>query len=396
MLWLDVVSLFPEETYQGHACRTDLAQMLKDMQPAFVRFPGGCYVEGDELANAFRWKRTIGDVAERPGHWNLWGYRSNDGLGYLEYLQLCEDLGTEPLFVINCGMAHKDVVPMEQMPEFVQDALDAIEYANGDAGTTKWGKLRAEHGHPAPFGMKYIEIGNENGGPAYDERYALFYDAIKAKYPDINIVANVPTRQRPTEILDEHYYSLPEFFMSNAFRYDTYDRNGSHIYVGEYAVTQNAGQGNLRAAIGEAAFMTGMERNADVVVMSSYAPLFVNPGWRRWNPNAIVFDASRSYGTPSYHVQAMFAQHRPDVILPLELKSPPLSTKPRCRTHWHRDLGHAGRIQGHSGRARREDAVDVRSAAWSAGLGNQLRRLGSRRWCLAADVAQDAGLRVRG
>ena len=177
--------------------------------------------------------------------------------------------------------------------------------------------------------MKYIEIGNENGGPAYDERYALFYDAIKATYPDIKIVANVPTRQRPTEILDEHYYSLPEFFMANAFRYDTYDRKGSHIYVGEYAVTQNAGQGNLRAAVGEAAFMTGMERNADVVVMSSYAPLFVNPGWRRWNPNAIVFDASRCYGTPSYHVQSMFARHRSDVVLPLELKSPPLSAKPR-------------------------------------------------------------------
>ena len=148
VLWLDVVSLFPQQTYQGHACRTDLAQMLKDMKPAFVRFPGGCYVEGDELANAFRWKDTIGDVAKRPGHWNLWGYRSNDGLGYLEYLQLCQDLGTEPLFVINCGMAHKDVVPLERMQEFVQDALDAIEYANGDAGSTKWGKLRAEHGHP--------------------------------------------------------------------------------------------------------------------------------------------------------------------------------------------------------------------------------------------------------
>ena len=244
--------------------------------------------------------------------------------------------------------------------------------------------------------MKYIEIGNENGGPAYDERYALFYDAIKATYPDIKIVANVPTRQRPTEILDEHYYSLPEFFMANAFRYDTYDRKGSHIYVGEYAVTQNAGQGNLRAAVGEAAFMTGMERNADVVVMSSYAPLFVNPGWRRWNPNAIVFDASRC-------LRNSFLPRAVDVC--------PTST--RCgtaarvevtatqhaaarRTHWHRDLGHAGRIQGHSGRARREDTVGVRSAAWSAGVGNQLRRLGNRGRCLATNIPQDAGLRVRG
>jgi len=322
-LWLDMVSLFPKETWKGrpNGLRPDLAEMLAAMKPAFVRFPGGCYVEGNKLANAFRWKDSIGDLAQRPGHWNLWGYRSTDGLGYHEYLQMCEDLKAEPLYVINCGMAHEDRVPVDQMGPWVQDALDAIEYANGPV-TSKWGGLRAKAGHPAPFNLKYMEIGNENGGPLYQERYRLFYDAMKARYPEIILVADERTTQRPTEILDEHYYNNPEFFIHNAERYDKYDRKGPKIYVGEYAVTQNCGRGNLRGAIGEAAFMTGMERNSDIVVMSSYAPLFVNCGWRQWNPDAINFDSSRVYGTPSYHVQKMFGQNRGDVVLPIDLHAP--------------------------------------------------------------------------
>ncbi len=326
-VWLDMVSLFPRDTWKSrpNGLRADLAQMLADMKPAFVRFPGGCFVEGNKLANATRWKQTIGDVAERPGHWNLWGYRSTDGLGYLEYLQMCEDLGAAPLFVINCGMAHEDHAPLSAMQEFVQDALDAIQYANGGADT-EWGARRAKHGRPAPFKLEYIEIGNENGGPLYQERYNLFYDAIKAKYPHMHLVANVPTSGRPTEILDEHYYSTPEFFIQNAEKYDRYDRKGPAIYVGEYAVTSGAGQGNLRAAVGEAAFMTGMERNADVVVMSSYAPLFVNVGWRQWNPDAICFDAARAFGTPSYHVQKMFSEACGDVVLPVTIDAPLVET----------------------------------------------------------------------
>jgi len=322
-LWLDVVSLFPYPAWKNrpNGLRADLAEMLATMKPAFVRFPGGCYVEGNKLANAFRWKDSIGDIARRPGHWNLWGYRSNDGLGYHEYLQMCEDLGAEPLFVINCGMAHEDHVPMSQMGPWVQDALDAIEYANGPE-TSTWGAQRAKAGHPAPFGLKYLEIGNENGGPLYQERYRLFYDAIKKSHPKMVLVADERTDQRPTEILDEHYYNNPEFFMANAYKYDAYKRTGPKIYVGEYAVTVNAGKGNLRAALGEAAFMTGMERNADVVVMSSYAPLFVNVGWRQWNPDAICFDAARVFGTPSYHVQKIFSLHRGDVVLPMDLQSP--------------------------------------------------------------------------
>ena len=319
-VWLDMVSLMP----RGQLFRADLLKMLAEMKPAFVRFPGGCWVEGDEMRLAYRWKKTIGDVAQRPGLWNRWGYYSNDGLGFHEYLLLCEALGAEPLFVINCGMAHKDHAPLDQMGEFVQDALDAVEYCNGPVDS-KWGALRAQAGHPAPFNLKYLEIGNENGGPAYVERYSIFHDALRKTCPDLHLIVDYrPTGTRPAEIVDEHYYNSPEFFMRNADKYDHYDRSAHAVYVGEYAVTRGAGRGNLQAAIGEAAFMTGLERNGDVVVMASYAPLFEHVGWKRWNPNAILFDAARSYGTPSWHVQTMFGRNRADVILPTSVVAPRL------------------------------------------------------------------------
>ncbi|MBW3625352.1 MAG: alpha-L-arabinofuranosidase, partial [Armatimonadetes bacterium] len=326
-LWLDMVSLFPRETFRNrpNGLRADLMRTIAAMNPAFLRFPGGCFVEGQRMSDAWRWKETIGDIAERPGRWNLWGYRSTDGLGYHEYLQMAEDLGAEPLFVINAGMAHEDHVPMEKMGPFVQDALDAIEYANGPV-TSKWGALRAKHGHPKPFGLKMIQIGNENGGPLYNERYALFHDAIRARYPNIRLIAcdwgGVP-RSRPLDIIDPHLYANPATFLRQANRYDTYDRTGPQVYFGEYAVTREAGTGNVQAALAEAAFMTGLERNGDVVVMSSYAPLLIRPSWKAWNPNAIVFDQSRIYGTPSYHVQTMFAGHRADRLLPLTLEAEP-------------------------------------------------------------------------
>lgn len=321
-VWLDMVSLFPRRTWKGRAngLRFDLADKVAGMKPAFIRFPGGCFVEGNTLANAYRWKTTVGDTALRPGHLNdNWGYRSSDGLGYHEYLQMCEDMNAEPLFVINCGMAHRDIVPLPELDPWIQDALDAVEYANGPI-TSRWGSLRARNGHPAPFGLKLMQIGNENGGAAYDERYARFYDALKARYPEVRLIANLwggTPKSRPIDILDEHYYNNPQFFVANAHRYDTYDRKGPKIYVGEYAVTQGAGTGNLAAALGEAAFMTGMERNADIVVMSSYAPLLVHANDRRWNPDAIVFDSATSYGTPSYYVQRLFAHHRADASLPM-------------------------------------------------------------------------------
>ena len=332
-VWLDVVSLFPQKTWKGrpNGLRPDLAEMLVGLKPAFVRFPGGCWVEGDKMEFASRWKRTIGDIADRWVQWNIWSYYATNGLGYHEYLVMCEDLGAEPLFVINCGMSHKENVPLDKMPEFVQDALDAIEYANGPENST-WGSLRAKAGHPKPFNMKYLEIGNENGGKAYFERYALFHDAIKAKYPDVHLVANVwggVPGDRPLEIVDEHYYNAPEFFMREAAKYDKYKRDGAKVYVGEYAVTQGAGKGNLRGALGEAAFMTGMERNSDVVIMASYAPLFCNSNNKRWPINLINFDSSRAFGIPSYYVQKLFGEHRGDVVLPVTVEPQAAAPEPQ-------------------------------------------------------------------
>jgi alpha-L-arabinofuranosidase len=335
-LWIDMVSLFPHKTFKDrpNGLRMDLATMLENLRPSFVRFPGGCWVEGETLDTAMRWKRTIGEPAQRRNQWNLWRYFSTNGLGFHEYLQLCEDLGAEPLFVVNCGMSHKEQrsrepITTEGVEEFVQDALDAIEYATGPADS-KWGSLRAKAGHPAPFSLKYLEIGNENGGPAYDARYAMFYDAIKAKYPQINLIADqwrgLP-KSKPVEIVDEHYYNNPEFFINNANKYDNYDRKGYKVYVGEYAVTKNTGHGSLRGAVGEAAFMTGMERNSDVVVMSSYAPLFINVNDRKWNPDLIQFDSSRSCGIPSYYVQQMFSQNRSEVVVPLNIQFPSLAVE---------------------------------------------------------------------
>ncbi|QEH32388.1 Extracellular exo-alpha-L-arabinofuranosidase precursor [Aquisphaera giovannonii] len=328
-VWLDMVSLFPEETWKGRpgGLRPDLADRLAELRPAFVRFPGGCWVEGDTMKFAYRWKETIGDPSERRTQYNIWNYHATHGLGFHEYLQMCEDLKAEPLFVINCGMSHREVVPMDKMAEFVQDALDAIEYCNGPADSA-WGSVRARNGHPAPFHLKYMEIGNENGGPPYQERYALFHDAIRKAHPGITLIANVPTEKRPADVVDEHYYNTPEFFLQQANRYDDYDRKGPKIYVGEYATTVGVGQGNLRGAVGEAAFMLGMERNSDVVAMSSYAPLFVNVNHRGWNPDLINFDAVRSYGIPSFYVQKLFAENLGDATVPVDVQADAVEVAP--------------------------------------------------------------------
>jgi alpha-L-arabinofuranosidase len=322
-VWLDMVSLFPENTWKNrpNGLRPDLAETLEGLRPSFLRFPGGTWVNGETIPNALHWKTTIGPVADRRPQWNFWKYYVTHGLGYHEYLQLAEDLEAEPLFVINCGMAFQGNAPMDKMGEWVQDALDAIEYANGPADS-QWGSLRAKAGHPTPFNLKYIEIGNENCWGEYQERYPLFYDAIKAKYPKMIVIADARTDKRPADIVDEHYYRTPEFFFDNAVRYDAYDRKGPKIYVGEYAVNDGCGQGNLRAAIGEAAFMTGLERNSDIVVMASYAPLFANINNKTWNPDLINFDSSRVYGLPSYYVQQMFSRNRGDVVLPASIKLP--------------------------------------------------------------------------
>jgi alpha-L-arabinofuranosidase len=326
-LWLDMVSLMPVDTFKRrpNGLRADLAQMLVALKPSFVRFPGGCFVEGDRMHNALRWRDTLGDVAERPARWCVWNYTSTQGLGLHEYLLMCKDLGAEPMLVVNCGMAcqyrNGDHIPLSELDEWIEDALAAIEYAIGPT-TSKWGALRAKNGHPEPFPLRFVSIGNENWGPLYEERYARFYDAIKARYPQIQLIATAPVKSRPIDILDEHYYSTPEWFILNANLYDRYDRTGPKILVGEYAVTAKCGTGNLRAAIAEAAFMTGIERNADIVVMAAYAPLFVNVNDRAWNPDLIGFDSARCYGTPSYYVQQLFSVYRGTHTLPTRVQSP--------------------------------------------------------------------------
>jgi len=316
-VWFDVVSMFPP-TYKNreNGLRPDLAQLIEDLHPKFLRFPGGCFVEGDWLANRFQWKKSIGPIEDRPGHYNLWGYRTTDGLGYLEYLQLCEDVDATPLFVVNVGVAHNDYFPYDNLNGYIQDALDAIEYANGDT-TTTYGAMRAAAGHPKPFNLKYIEIGNENSwGNRYSERYTLFLNAIKEKYPDIECIADGPVPGN--ECVDEHYYSSPQWFIDQYHKYDTYSRTGPKIYVGEYAVTSGCGLGNLAAGIGEAVYMCGMEKNSDVVTMNSYAPMFVNMNDRRWNPDMIDYDAHGVYCTPSYYVQKLFANNIGTVNLQVE------------------------------------------------------------------------------
>jgi alpha-L-arabinofuranosidase len=332
-VFLDMVSLMPKKTWKNNGLRIDLAESLDALRPSFVRFPGGCWVEGDDFAHMNHWKDTVGNIDTRVPLWNIWGYYATHGLGFHEYLQMCEDLGATPLFDVNCGMSHRETVPMDKMGQWVQDALDAIEYANGPTNSV-WGARRAAAGHPAPFNLKFLEVGNENGGPDYIARWPLFVRAIRAKFPNIQFISNSDLHGGPypkdpmPDIVDEHYYETPESFMGRAHQYDTYDRKGPKIFVGEYAVTQKAGLGNLRAALGEAAFMTGLERNSDVVVLASYAPLFVNLNHRAWNPDLINFDSSKWYGLPGYYVQQMFSENRGDVTLPVRVDSPPMEVAP--------------------------------------------------------------------
>ena len=328
---IDMVSLFPP-TYKDrpNGMRKDLAEMLEAMHPRFMRFPGGCFVEGQGSPdNAFRWKRTIGPIEERPGHLNVnWGYRTSDGIGFHEYLQLAEDLGAKPLFVVNVGIWHGGCDPYDEIQPWIDECLEALEYANGDTNT-KYGALRAKNGHPKPFGLEYIEIGNENynfhmdnnsdQSDHYPERYIQFYNAIKAKYPYVHCIGNVESwstdnpswrNDYPVEMVDEHYYRNPKWFADRFNKYDTYDRSKHKVYVGEYAVTSQFGDlGNLNAALGEAVYMMGMENNSDVVIMNSYAPIFVNENDARWKPDMIRFNSHQVMGTPSYYVQQLFSNN---------------------------------------------------------------------------------------
>jgi alpha-L-arabinofuranosidase len=324
-LWLDVVSLFPQETFlrRKNGLRPDLAQMLKDLQPGFLRFPGGCITEGLTLEQGFQWKKTVGEIAERPGVWNsMWGYRRTDGLGYHEYLQLAEDIGATPIFCLNMGIActiHSRGIecPPADVPRYLQDALDAIAYAN-DPSTTAFGALRAKHGHAQPFGMKYVNVGNELNCATYTERYSLFYRAIKAQFPAVQTIAYgaVGRPRAPVEMKDLHDYRNEDWFLKNVDRFDAYDRSGPKIACMEIAAHARPHH-TLYNALLEAAYMLGLERNADVVRLVSYAPLFLNVNHpNAWKPDLIHFDNRRACGTPSYYAQQLFMHHRPDVVLP--------------------------------------------------------------------------------
>lgn len=314
VLWIDQVSAMPMDTYKGHGFRRDLFDKLVALEPRFLRFPGGCFVEGEWLRNAFRWKETVGPWEDRPGHFgDVWMYWTDDGLGYFEFLQLAEDLGAVPVWVINNGIGHQDQVETSMISAFLQEMLDSIEFARGDA-SSQWGSLRAAMGHPEPFVLKYIAVGNEDcGKPYYRGNYLKFFAAIKKAYPDIQVISNCDgssyALDHPADMYDYHIYTSANDMFSKYHKFDNTRRSGPKAFVSEYAVTgKDAGTGSLLAALAEAAFLIGIEKNSDVIQMASYAPLFVNTNDRRWNPDAIVFDSSHVYGTPSYWVQQFFTK----------------------------------------------------------------------------------------
>ncbi len=343
-IWLGMASLFPPTwNDRPNGLRKDLMQMLVDLNPKFLRFPGGNYVEGDTVETRFDWKKTIGPIEERHGHPCPWGYRSTDGMGLLEFLEWCEDMKAEPLLAVYAGysLKGKHINPGPDLEPFVQEALEEIEYVIGDTNTT-WGARRAKDGHPAPFELAYVEIGNEDWfdkSLSYDERFAQFHDAIKAKYPQLKTISSVGNEQpekllvhsRKPDMIDEHYYrSTDEFLKMSPDYAKKYDRNGPEIFVGEWAAHEDARikpwsagarqqppTPSMKAAIGDGAFIAAMERNSDVILMQCYAPLFVNvnPGARQWRPDLIGYDAISAYGSPSYYAFQMFSRNVGDEIL---------------------------------------------------------------------------------
>ena len=315
-LWLSLVSLFPP-TYHDrpNGNRIDIMEKLAAMKPAFLRLPGGNYLEGDDIQDRYDWKNTLGPLVDRPTHPSPWGYQSSDGLGLLEFLEWCEDLKIQPVLAVYAGYSLKGahIAPGPYLAPFVEDALEEIEFVTGDTGT-KWGAVRAKLGHPAPFPLTYVEIGNEDQfdkSESYDGRYAQFYKAIKAKYPRLQLIATTPVKSVTPDVIDDHYYKQAAEFFKMVHHYDSTDRNGPKIFVGEWATREGSPTTNFGAALGDAAWMTGLERNSDLIVMASYAPLFVNvnPGGMQWESDLIGYNALSSYGSPGYYAQVMFARH---------------------------------------------------------------------------------------
>ena len=347
---MDHISLFPVNTWKGreNGLRADLAQALYDLNPGIFRFPGGCIIEGNSLETRYQWKNSVGPVENRPLNENRWNYTFKHkafpdyfqtlGLGYFEYFLLSEDLGAEPLPVISCGLScqyeSNEVVPMDELDPYIQDALDLIEFANGPVAS-KWGKVRADMGHPEPFNLKMIGIGNEQWDKVYVERLEAFTKAIRAKYPNVKVVGSSgpsangdkfdylwPEMKRiGVDLVDEHYYMNPDWFFGNASRYDNYDRKGPKVFAGEYASHDHSTKkdNNFLAALSEAAFMTGLERNADVVHLATYAPLFAHVDAWQWNPDLIWFDNLRMMRTPNYYVQQMYGMNAGTDVLSLKM-----------------------------------------------------------------------------
>ena len=320
------VSLMPADTFMGHGLRRDLAEKLRDIHPAFLRFPGGCIVEGFSMETVWYFRHTIGPVWERPSHWLLWHYRTTNGLGFHEYLQLCEDLDVAPLYVCNCGMTCQGRNPRyfndEEQADMLEDILGALEYALGPADSP-WGSLRAKMGHEAPFRLDYLEIGNENFGPEYERRFDLVRKAVLERWPKLTIVTNDRGRERKLEadIADDHYYNMPEFFAEGITMYDSYDRGDADVFVGEFSVNQTY-EGQLRAAVAEAMFMVGFERNQDKVRLASYAPLFQHVRYGSWFPNLIIYDNSRSFAIPTYYSWRLFGGSRGRDVVALDEEIP--------------------------------------------------------------------------
>ncbi len=362
---LDMISLFPKETFKGrrNGMRRDIAEKVAALEPAFIRFPGGCIVEGEHLEDRYQWKHSIGKIEERRQNTNRWqdairqltspNYHQTYGLGFFEYFQFAEDIGAKPVPILNVGMACQyqsgELVPLDELKPYIQDALDLIEFANGPVSST-WGAKRAAMGHPAPFNLEYIGIGNEQWGEEYFKRYDIFAREIHKQYPNIKLVSGAGPgvddeswqlawskfrSSSPAHVVDEHYYRPPQWFLENATRYDAQSRQCPKVasrktgtcpkvFAGEYAAHEKDRRSTLRAAISESAFMTGLVRNSDLVVMSSYAPLLARADAYQWAPDLIWFDNTRVFGTPSYYVQLMYSQNRPDVLLPVEVKGDPV------------------------------------------------------------------------
>lgn len=335
---LDHISLFPVETWKNreNGLRKDLVEALYELNPGVFRFPGGCIIEGNTLETRYQWKNSLGPVENRPINENRWNYTFKHrffpdyyqtyGLGFYEFFLLSEDLGAEPLPVISCGLACQyeshECVPVEDLEPYIEDAIDLIEFANGSVDS-EWGKVRAEMGHPEPFNLKYLAIGNEQWGEGYVERLIPFLEVLRKKHPEIKIIGTSgpapdgehfdylwpKMKELEVDLVDEHYYRSPEWFLENAARYDRYDRNGPKVFAGEFASHHQSRANNLRAAISEAAFMTGLERNADVVHLATYAPLLAHVDAWQWKPDMIWFDNLRVVRTPNYYVQQMYAHN---------------------------------------------------------------------------------------